>query len=268
MHVADRRCLLTGASGGIGRAVARELSRHKARLVLSGRNERGLVELATELRLAGGRVDVVCGDLLAPDGPRNIVAQVLAQDPSLDLVVNCAGAMHFGNFESTPDEALERLWRTNVLAPMRLIQAALPALRGRGESLIVNVGSIFGSIGFPCFATYSASKFALRGFSEALRRELSGSGVELLYFAPRYTRTSFNSGAVEQMARATGMNEDSPESVAAQLIVAMERRAKDRYLGWPEKFFVRLNGLFPRLVDGALIKQAAQMQPYALRSVP
>jgi short-subunit dehydrogenase len=268
MQLANRRCLLTGASGGIGRAVARELSRRKVDLVLSGRNERALVELATELRLIGGRVEVICGDLLSPSGPRDIVTRTLASDPVLDMVVNCAGAMHFGNFETTPDDALDRIWRTNVLAPMRLTQAVLPALRRRREALIVNVGSIFGSIGFPCFATYSASKFALRGFSEALRRELDGSGVQLLYFAPRYTRTALNAGAVERMAQAVKMHEDSPESVALQLAQAIEQRAKDRYLGWPEKFFVRLNSLFPRLVDGALIKQAAQMRPYALQSLP
>jgi len=267
MNLANRRCLLTGASGGIGRAVARELSRRHVHLVLSGRNERALVELATELRLAGGQVEVICGDLLSPSGPRSIVTQTLENDPVLDMVVNCAGVMHFGNFETTPDEVLDRIWRTNVLAPMRLAQAVLPALRRRGEAMIVNVGSIFGSIGFPCFATYSASKFALRGFSEALRRELAGSGVELLYFAPRYTRTAFNAGAIERMAQAVKMNEDTPESVALQLAQAIEQRAKDRYLGWPEKFFVRLNGLFPRLVDSALIKQAAQMRPYTLQSL-
>ncbi len=268
MQLARSRCLLTGASGGIGRAVAHELSRRKVDLVLSGRNEPALVELATELRLAGGRVEVVCGDLLDAAGARGIVSRTLACDPVLDLVVNCAGTMHFGTFEQTPDATLETLWRTNVLAPMRLTQAVLPALRRRNESMIVNVGSIFGSIGFPCFATYSASKFALRGFSEALRRELHGSGVEVLYFAPRYTRTAFNAGAVEQMAQAVKMTQDSPESVAQQLAQAIEQRARDRYLGWPEKFFVRLNALFPRLVDGALIKQAAQMQPYALQPLP
>lgn len=264
MRLEHRRCLLTGAAGGIGREVARELSRRGARLVLSGRRLEPLRELATEIGLSGGSAEVVVGDLLAPQGAEQIVQEALRLDPQLDLVLNCAGISHFGSFEHTPADTLEALLRTNVLAPMRLIQAALPALRLREHALVVNVGSIFGSIGFPCFATYSATKFALRGFSEALRRELAGSKVDVLYFAPRYTRTALNAGAVERMAQAVHMNQDEPAVVARALIQAIESNLRERYLGWPEKLFVRINALFPRLVDGALIKQAGQMRPYAL----
>ncbi len=109
----------------------------------------------------------------------------------------------------------------------------------RGQ--IVNVGSIFGSIGFPCFASYSASKFALRGFSEALRRELADSGVTVTYVAPRFTRTGFNHGAVARMADALRMNQDEPETVARDVVDAIERDGRNRYFGWPEKFFVRIN---------------------------
>lgn len=264
MNLEHRRILITGASGGIGRAVALELSRRGARLVLSGRRHAALAELSTEIGLSGGSAEVVLGDLLAPGGAEKIVADTLALGTRLDIVINCAGISHFGSFEHTPPERLDAIWRTNVLAPMRLIQAALPALRRQPGSLIVNVGSIFGSIGFPCFATYSATKFALRGFSEALRRELAGSKIDVLYFAPRFTQTALNSGPVEKMAAAIKMNQDSPETVALALAQAIESQAKERYLGWPERFFVRLNALFPRLVDGALIKQGQQMRLYAL----
>lgn len=267
MRLENRRCLLTGASGGIGRAVALELARRGVRLVLSGRNHAALAALSTDIGLRGGHAEVVIGDLLAPQGAEQVLAQALALDPKLDVVINCAGASHFGNFETTPPEVLDTIWRTNVLAPMRLIQAALPTMRGQKQGLIVNVGSIFGSIGFPCFAAYSSSKFALRGFSEALRRELAGSGVDVLYFAPRYTRTAFNADAVSRMATAVKMNQDEPEQVASALMEAIEANLRERYLGWPERFFVRLNALFPRLVDGALVKQAGQMRPYALEQL-
>ncbi|MGQ0620224.1 MAG: SDR family oxidoreductase [Panacagrimonas sp.] len=267
MQLDGRRVILTGASGGIGRAVALAFAKRKAWLVLSGRDQTRLDELATEIQIAGGHADVLAVDLLAPGAAQRLVDRARTLDPLLDIVVNCAGSSHFGSFETTPPERLESLWRTNVLVPMNLIQAALPHMRVRKRGLIVNVGSIFGSIGFPCFATYSATKFALRGFSEALRRELAGSGVDVLYFAPRYTRTALNAGAVEQMAAAVKMNQDTPEWVADQLVLAIEHNLQERYLGWPEKFFVRLNALFPRLVDGALIKQGRQMQPYALQSL-
>jgi short-subunit dehydrogenase len=267
MSLHTKRVLLTGASGGIGQAAARELAAAGAALVLSGRNEPALQALAAELASAGGVADVVCGDLSSRAGVDQILAETLRRDARLDLVVNAAGAAHFGAFDSTPDAVMERLLVANVLAPMRLVQAALPALRARPGSMVVNVGSIFGSIGFPCFAAYSATKFALRGFSEALRRELKDAGVEVLYFAPRYTRTPFNAGAAERMASAIGMNQDSPEAVARQLVMAIGRRARERYLGWPEKAFVRLNSLFPRLLDAALARQSGRMRPYALQNL-
>lgn len=264
MQIEHRACLLTGASGGIGRAVALELARRGVRLVLSGRRHESLTELSTEIALHGGSAKVVVGDLLDAGGAERVVQRALELEPALDMLINCAGTSHFGTFESTPPEVIDSLLRTNVLAPMRLIQAVLPALRARPRALIVNVGSIFGSIGFPCFATYSATKFALRGFSEALRRELAGSGLDVLYFAPRYTRTALNTDAVSRMAAAVKMNQDEPEAVAVALVAAIESQLAERYLGWPEKLFVRINALFPRLVDGALIKQAGQMRPFAL----
>ena len=136
--------------------------------------------------------------------------------------------------------------------------------RGRGQ--IVNVGSIFGSIGFPCFASYSASKFALRGFSEALRRELAGTGVGVTYVAPRFTKTAFNRNVVARMANALKMNQDEPESVAASVIATIERNDRERYLGWPEKLFVRINSILPRLVDPSLIRQVDLMRPFATES--
>jgi short-subunit dehydrogenase len=267
MRLLNRRILLTGASGGIGRAAARELSAAGASLVLSGRDAPALEALAAELGAAGGDVQVVCGDLSCRTGVERIVALALERSDRLDLVVNVAGTAHFGGFEDTPDEVMERLMVTNVLAPMRLVQALLPVLRARPGAMIVNVGSIFGSIGFPCFAVYSATKFALRGFSEALRRELKDADIDVLYFAPRYTKTAFNAGAAERMATALHMNQDSPHVVAQQLVRAIEGRARERYLGWPERAFVWLNSLFPRLLDGALARQSGQMQPYALQKL-
>ncbi len=267
MQLQDRCILLTGATGGIGRAAALQLAARGARLWLSGRREAELQELAAQIRREGGRAEVLVADLTERGAARDLIARLRSLEPRLDIVINCAGAMHFGYFESTPPEAIEQLWRTNVLAPMQLVQAALPVLR-QGGGLVVNVGSIFGSIAFPCFATYSSTKFALRGFSEGLRRELSGSGVDVLYFAPRYTRTALNSGAVSDMASALAMNQDEPDTVAAALVEAIERNRKERYLGWPEKLFVRINAWFPRLVDAALRKQGQQMRPYALRQLP
>ncbi|MCB1789006.1 MAG: SDR family NAD(P)-dependent oxidoreductase, partial [Gammaproteobacteria bacterium] len=158
---------------------------------------------------------------------------------------------------------LARLMQVNLVAPTLLIRAVLPDMLARGSGRIVNVGSTFGSIGFAWFAAYSASKFGLRGLSEALRRELDGSGVGVTYVAPRAVKTPLNSDAVYRMAEATGMNMDEPQWVAQRIVEAIEDDAKDVYLGFPEKLFARLNGFLPRLVDGGLRKQNRVMAPFA-----
>jgi len=128
------------------------------------------------------------------------------------------------------------------------------------------VGSTFGSIGFPFFAAYSASKFGLRGFSEALQRELDATGVDGIYVAPRAARTPLNTGPVVRMNEALKVAMDPPEVVAEAIVRAIERDRERVYLGWPEKAFVRLNALLPGVVGRALRKQSHPMRPYALEA--
>jgi short-subunit dehydrogenase len=158
---------------------------------------------------------------------------------------------------------IERLMQVNLVAPIQLTRMLLPAMLKQGRGRIVNVGSTFGSIGFPYFAVYSSSKFGLRGFSQALRRELDGSGVGVTYIAPRATRTPLNSNAVVRMNQALKVAMDPPEQVAAAIVRAIEQERAEVYLGWPEKLFVRLNAILPGLVDGALRKQHAIMRKFA-----
>jgi short-subunit dehydrogenase len=264
MQLKDKRVLLTGASGGIGRELAFALAEQGAVVLLSGRKTLVLDNIASAIVNLGGRARILPCDLSVDGGPRRLIAEATRDGAALDIVVSCAGISAFGLTEDLAGAELERLWRTNVIAPMQLAQAVLPQFKAQRRGLIVNVGSIFGSIGFPCFSAYSASKFALRGFSEALRRELQGSGVAVLYVAPRYTRTSINDGAVSRMADAVAMKQDEPEAVAKAIVDAIRRNARERYLGWPERFFVRLNALFPRLVDGGLREQGRRMRPFAL----
>ena len=157
---------------------------------------------------------------------------------------------------------MERILKINAIAPMQLTRAVLPDMLERGSGRIVNVGSTFGSIGFACFASYSASKFALRGFSEALRREIAGSGVDVTYVAPRAVKTALNSAAVHHMADAVKMNMDPPLWVARQIVRAIEKDKKEVYLGFPESLFVRINNLLPRLVDAATRKQNRIMRRF------
>jgi short-subunit dehydrogenase len=263
MKISGSTILITGASGGIGGAIARQLAQRGATLILVNRDSKKLEDFATGLRASGGKVMTLVGDLALPGEPARLAREALGLAGTVDILINCAGVQNFGFFaqESTADTAT--LFNINTIAPIALVNALLPHMLEKGKGQIVNLGSIFGSIGFPCFASYSASKFALRGFSEALRRELAGTGVGVTYVAPRFTKTPFNRSVVTRMADALKMNQDEPESVAASVIATIERDGRESYLGWPEKLFVRINSVLPRLVDPSLVKQVDLMRPFA-----
>jgi short-subunit dehydrogenase len=263
MNICTSNILITGAGGGIGGAIARQLAARRASLILVDRDAERGEQLAGELRTAGGKVQVLSGDLTQEGVPARLAADAIRLAGGIDILINCAGVQNFGFFANEAVADTTTLFKVNTLAPINLINAVLPHMLAKKRGQIVNVGSIFGSIGFPCFASYSASKFALRGFSEALRRELKDSGVGITYVAPRFTKTPFNRKVVARMADALKMNQDEPASVAASVINAIEHDRLDRYLGWPEKLFVRINSIFPRLVDSSLMKQVEQMRPFA-----
>jgi short-subunit dehydrogenase len=126
------------------------------------------------------------------------------------------------------------------------------------------MGSGFGSIGFAGYCGYSASKFALRGFSEALRRELADTQIDVLYLAPRATLTDMNPDEAVALNNELGNTMDTPERVASELMMLLNNAQRTRYIGWPERFFITLNNLFPSLVDKALNKQLPAIRRQAL----
>jgi short-subunit dehydrogenase len=146
---------------------------------------------------------------------------------------------------------------------MQLTRRLLPLLLAQPAARIVNVGSIFGYLGYPGHAAYCASKFALRGFSEALRRELADGPVQVTYFAPRATRTAMNGAAMCALNAELGVVMDPPESVAGALVALLEKPASERPLGMPERLFAWLNQVTPRLVDRALLRQLPVIRRYA-----
>jgi short-subunit dehydrogenase len=251
MEIHDKRIVLTGAAGGMGSILARELVSRGARLAMVDANEDALDSLCREL--AG--TYAVTGDLSSVRGCQDIASQCRSKLGGIDLLINLAGINSFTTFEEEKPERMELMIHVNLLAPMHLTHAFLPDMLKQKSGWIVNVGSVFGSIGFAYFTAYSASKFGLRGFSESLRRELADTGVKVTYIAPRAVKTPMNTDAVMRMGKATKMNMDEPEDVVRRIIAAISNERKDVYLGFPESLFVRVNALFPRLVDMALASQ-------------
>jgi len=258
VNLQGKSVVLTGATGGIGEALANSLGGAGASLILVSRRLDRVGGLPGRLPGTGHRA--VEADITTASGRQALVSVV---GDRLDGLVNSAGVNYFGMLQDQSEEQLRHMLEVNTLAPMLLTRALLPALCAT-ESFIVNVGSGFGSIGFAGYCGYSASKFALRGFSEALRRELADSSVNVQYLAPRATATEMNPGHVVAMNEELGNAMDSPERVAAEMIALLKKRSGTRYIGWPERFFVKLNGLLPALVDGALAKQLPVIRRQAL----
>jgi short-subunit dehydrogenase len=149
---------------------------------------------------------------------------------------------------------MQDVLQANLLAPMRLTQALLPQLLKQPRAQVVFVGSALGRIGLPGFSVYGASKAGLHGFAEALRRELGDTPVRVQILGPRSTRTGFNDAAVEAYNRATSTSMDSPEAVAGALLALIENESAETFLGFPERFAVRLNGLLGALLDSSFSK--------------
>ncbi len=263
MNLNNKNIVITGGNGGLGSEIAKQLAPYGCQLILVGRDETELNRVVKEIDLGGGKALAVTADLLNPETRDNIGQNIINQIGQVDVLVNAAGLMSFRNFVEEDAKKVEQILQLNSIVPMLLTRQFLPAMIERGEGSIVNVGSTFGSIAFACFASYSASKFALRGFSEALRREVKGTGVSVNYIAPRAIKTPFNTEAVYKMAKVVGMNMDEPKWVAEKIVQSIKKEAKDVYLGFPEKLFVRINAILPRVVDKALAKQNKQMAEFA-----
>ncbi|CAI8713512.1 3-oxoacyl-(acyl-carrier-protein) reductase FabG [Pseudomonas sp. IT-P74] len=251
MRLSEARVVLTGASGGIGLAIATALCASGAQVLAVARHREPLVPL---LELYPRNLCWVRADLTLLTDRREVLARAQSIG-GINLLINAAGVNHFAMLEQLDDSEINSMLAVNISAPMCLTKLMLPLLKQADSAMVVNVGSTYGSIGYPGYASYCATKFALRGFSEALRRELADTRVSVLYVAPRATRTSMNSPAAQALNDALKTNVDDPQTVAAAVIHAIAGERRDLYLGWPERFFVRLNSLLPHLVDRGLRKQ-------------
>lgn len=254
MTINAKRILITGAAGGLGQPLVEQLAARGARLVLVDRNQVALDSLVARLRQANAVAYDVVSTLDNAQEIERVVQQAIHYLGGIDVLINAAGLLDFTYFSQQSPERIEQIMYVNTVVPMLLSRALLPALMAQGHGHIVNVGSIFGSIGFPHYAAYSASKFALRGFSQALRRELFDQAIKVTYVAPRAIKTPINNAVSAQMMQATNTTMDDPAEVAAQIIQAIERGKKEHYIGQPESLFAWLNGVLPALVSQGLKK--------------
>jgi short-subunit dehydrogenase len=260
MKIHEMNVLLTGATGGIGLETASLLASRGASLLLTARDEKRLNDLGGRLRALASRVETVAADLATADGRRRLAAAARAFPGGINVLVNNAGVNRFDLLDRQSGQDLEAIVNTNLLAPMLLTQQLLPLLRKQEQAVVINVGSIVGSIGMPGQAAYCSSKFGLHGFSEALRRELNGSSVRVVYVAPRATDTDMNEPLMREVNELTGVRTDTSMTVARHIVASIADTRRERYIGWPERLFVKINALLPGVVDRSLQKQARLLQ--------
>lgn len=261
--------VLIGATGGIGKEIAKQLCLNNNPVILVGRNTQILAELQHKLSQDYPKLAIesyVC-DLTLPasqDDLVNTLTQFTSSPNTIDTVILNAGINDFALLTDQSDQLLEQMMLVNVSYPLQLIKRLLPVLITQGQpSQIITIGSTFGSIGYPGYSAYSASKFALRGATEALSREYADTNVRFRYFAPRATKTTMNSNAVMSMNQELKVGMDSPDIVAAALVKFIKGQQASQHIGFPERFFAWLNRVFPSLVGSAIVKDLPTIKRYS-----
>lgn len=250
MDLRGKTVLITGASEGIGAACAAAFARRGARLALAARREE-------KLRAVGGpEALIIAGDLTAPEVQRRAVEDTVERYGSLDVLVNNAGVGLYSPTAAVPMEAVRRLFELNLMAPLALIQLAVPHMERRGGGTVVNVSSIVGKVTMPWLTVYSASKFALNSLTDGLRMELGSRGIRFIAVCPGHVRTGFGTNvllgrppAAVERARAFSI---SAERCAEAIVRAVERGKRTVVVppaGWILVGFARL---LPRLLDWQL----------------
>lgn len=258
MNVSGKRILITGATGGIGELLSAQLHNEGAELVLSCYQQDALEKLNAKL---GGANILACADIASYEGRREIT-EICQRVGGIDAVINLAGILNFDMFENQAPQLIEKMLSINLTAPVLLCHELIPILKKKPATTILNVGSIFASIGHPGFVAYCTSKAGLKCFTEALSRELADTSIKVLYIAPRATKTNLNADSVNAMNAELGNKSDTPEYVAKEIVLSLKHEKAARYLGWPEKLFVVVNAVLPGLVRNSLVAKLNVIKRY------
>ncbi len=249
-QIQGRRALVTGASSGIGAAVARQLVKHGAKVLITARRQDRLEELAIDLIAAGGQVYVLPGDITSPEHRRELLAYAHHQMGGLDILINNAGVGAVGPFFEAEPGRLRQIMEVNFFAAVELIREARELLRAGTSPIIVNIGSVLGHRAVPSKSEYCASKFALHGFSDALRAELAKEHIDVALVSPSTTSSEFFDRLLEDRGTAVkGPYDMSPDEVARAVIKCIRSGRHEAILSLSGRMLVWLDRMFPSVAD-------------------
>lgn len=258
MNVYGKRVVITGGSSGIGFELARQLGSKGARLLLTGRNPGKLAAAVERLRDTGVEAHGLVGDVTDGYARESLVREAGRALGGVDVLVNNAGGVRAGRLEDISEAEMRTMIDVDLLSPILLTRAFLPALRASGDGLIVNIASGIAQMGVPFYTVYAAAKGGLARFGEALRRELKGEGVHVVTVFPGATDTpmmaSNKAGAdlgfgLQPVADVVGSIVDGIEADAFEVVRGGEVRAAmlDLNRTDPAAVDARFLGLKPQL---------------------
>lgn len=227
MQLKGKRVYITGGTGGIGTPLVQYLQKAGAYVTAYDIEKEG--DLIANL-------DKICAYL---------------QQNTPDILINMAG---YNVLDYCENQNLPAIVALNMMVPMRLTQAVLPGMKTRNSGQIVNMGSMTALIPLPHLTGYVAAKAGLKGFNDALRRELGGTGIKLTHIIPRAVRTPMNSGVKAEVNARTNVQYDDPSYVAWRIFQAILNKETEVRFGWPEKLFAFINANFSFLIDRGLQK--------------
>lgn len=267
MQLKNKRVLLTGATGGIGQPIAKLLAQKGAILALVGRDATKLNTLKVEIESHGGKAFCITADLNIAGNVERVANEAKQQLGDIDILINNAGVLDFIELQDQSEARIAEMIHTNVTVPIQLTRAVVGGLQAKNQGHLVFIGSVFGSLGFPHFATYCSSKFAVHGFSQALRRELVNTKIGVTYIAPRGINTPMNDANTVAMWAKAGSTMDEPDLVASIVVKALESEKQEVFIGQPQTFFAWLNGVLPSVVNIGLKKQTALAAPFLTKNI-
>jgi uncharacterized oxidoreductase len=223
MRLQGKRALITGGSSGIGFAIAEAMLARGATVAITGRRAEVLTEAANRLRQGGRDVQSVAADVGTEKGRQATLELALDKLGGLDILVNNAGGVRAGRLEDTTEAEIRKMIEVDLVAPILLTRAALPALRASGDGLVVNVTSGIALVAAPFYATYAGVKGGLAKFGESLRRELKGEGVHVMTVYPGATDTPMMRSS--RAGPELGFTREPANAVAAAVMEGIEQDA-------------------------------------------
>lgn len=264
------RCIVTGASSGLGRAIAEHLARAGARVLLTGRDAARLDEVIAGLIAAGvdrDKLRAVPADLTTQEGRAAVFAESDAWFAgALDILVNSAGIGAPGHFETHEPDVLRKVFEINVFALAEMCRLSLERFLEGDQPSLLNVGSINARRALPGRPEYSASKFAVAGFTEAIRSEWAKYDIHVFLLNPGYTDTPFAQNAIVDTAKfsvAKMRRMQTADQVARAALKGLRRGSNEMVLSPPGRALVLVNRIMPRFVDWGLKRWTLRLFPDA-----